>query len=83
MFKSENFQSLSAFCREFCISDYDNQAPWDKSTKHKKYSPLSQNFNPISTGGGGSVFHPPICFLPVTFLCLNQFPPNLVTFPKI
>ena len=38
--------------------------------------------NLISTGGGGC-FHPPICFLPVTFLLLSQFPPNLVTFPKI
>ena len=37
--------------------------------------------NPISTGGG--VFHPPICILPITFLLLSQFPPNLVTFPNI
>ena len=28
--------------------------------------------NPISTEGG--FFHPPICFLPVTFLFLSQFP---------
>ena len=40
-----------------------------------------ENVNPISTGGGE--FHPPIYFLPVTFLFLSQFPPNLVTFPKI
>ena len=37
--------------------------------------------NPISVGGGG--VPPPICFLSVTFLFLSQFPPNLVTFPKI
>ena len=38
--------------------------------------------NPINTGGGGGVFHPEYCFLPVTFLFLSQFPPNLVTFLK-
>ena len=37
--------------------------------------------NHISTWGG--VFNPPIWFLPVTFLFLSLFPPNLVTFPKI
>ena len=44
---------------------------------------ISASINPISTGGGGGVFStPPICFLPVTFLLLSQFPPNLVTFLK-
>ena len=28
--------------------------------------PVHGTINPISTGGGG-VFHPPVCFLPVTF----------------
>ena len=33
IFKSENFQSWSAFGREFCLSNFDNQAPGDK--KHE------------------------------------------------
>ena len=38
-------------------------------------------FNPISTGRGVfSTPPPPMCFLPVTFLFLSQFLPNLVTF---
>ena len=43
------------------------------------------DLNPISTGegeGGGGVFHPEFCFLPVTFLFLSQFSPDLVTFLK-
>ena len=36
-------------------------------------------FNPISTGG----VPPRVLLLPLTFLFLSQFPPNLVTFPKI
>ena len=44
---------------------------------------VKMNLYPVSTGGGGGVFHPPICFLLVTFLFLSQFPPNLVNFPKI
>ena len=47
----------------------------------KKYANLI-SFNPISTGGGGVFSTPIICFLPVTFLFLSQFPPNLVTFLK-
>ena len=36
-------------------------------------------------GGGGGGYFPPaqFVFLPVTFLFLSQFPPNLATFPKI
>ena len=30
-----------------------------------------------------NIFHPKFCFLPVTFLFLSQFPPNLGNFPKI
>ena len=44
-------------------------------------SPKSLKLNPISTGEG--VFHTPIWPLPVTVLFLSQFPPNLVTFPKM
>ena len=39
--------------------------------------------NPISIGGGGGGGSTPNLFLSVTFLFLSQFPPNLVTFPKI
>ena len=45
----------------------------------KLMSDSGPSFNPISTGG---CFPPPICFLPVTFLLLSQFPPNSITFPK-
>ena len=40
--------------------------------------------DPTSTvGGGGLLITPQFVFLPVTFLFLSQFPPNLVTLPKI
>ena len=34
-------------------------------------------------GGGGGVFHPEFCFLPVTCLFLSQFSSNLVNVSKI
>ena len=57
----------------------------DPTTLHLVANPKNSDcdnreLNPISTGG---CFPPPICFLPVTFLFLSQFPPNLVTFSKI
>ena len=47
IFKSENFQSWSAFGREFCLSNFDNQAPWDKKHETENHSPLSQTFQLI------------------------------------
>ena len=56
--------------------------PLEKNEKNTIYINESglYSLTPISTGG---LFHPLICFWPVTFLFLSQFPPNLVTFPKI
>ena len=46
-----------------------------------RFDPLVKDWaNPISTGG---VFHSRVLLFACNFLFLSQFPPNLVTFPKI
>ena len=48
IFKSENFQSWSAFGREFCNSNSQNQAPWYQKTWNiENHSPLSHSFKVI------------------------------------
>ena len=53
-----------------------------KNDADEFFSCETLQFNTTSTGGGGECFPPLICFVPVTFLFLNQFPSNLELFLK-
>ena len=43
----------------------------------------NEAFNPITTGGGGGVFHQVRGFLPITLEVIKLHSQNSVTFPKI